>query len=183
MEVELKLQESLQVATVNFTERIKKVLEEMRNKTSAYIQEVNQEMEQFAVALKVYANQEYDRLSHMEEDVGEEGNNLADEILEIMGDPDTLNQTLETSKEAIDAKINEVESLIIKELNSDWKNTETRIIDQQHHRNRTIVKEIVKTCDKFKKEISKYPLHLTVIYRQRGRRHRERKKPLCLTYA
>ena len=33
MEVELKLQESLQVATTNFTERIKKVLEEMRNKT------------------------------------------------------------------------------------------------------------------------------------------------------
>jgi predicted glycoside hydrolase/deacetylase ChbG (UPF0249 family) len=158
MEVDLKLQESLQVATTNFTERIKKVLEEMRNKTSAYIQEVNQEMEQFAVALKVYANQEYDRLNHMEDDVGEEGNNFHDEILEIMGDPDTLNQTLETSKEAIDAKVNEVESLIIKELNADWKATETRIIDQQHHRNRTIVKEVVKTCENFKKEISKYYL-------------------------
>lgn len=65
----------------------------------------------------------------MEDDVGEEGNNIHDELLEIMGDPDTLNQNLETSKEAIDAKINEVESLIIKELNADWKATETRILD------------------------------------------------------
>ena len=51
-----------------------------------------------------------------------------------------------------------MESLIIKELNADWKATETRIVDQQHHRNRTIVKEVVKTCDRFKKEISKYYL-------------------------
>ena len=98
-----------------------------------------------------------------------------------MGDPDTLNQNLETSKEAIDAKINEVESLIIKELNADWKATETRIVDMQHHRNRTIVKEVVKTCDRFKKEISKYYLvGKFLTNRQRGGRNREGEKPLRL---
>lgn len=121
MGVELKLQESLLAATTDFTDRIKKIMEDMRGKTSAFIQEVNQEMEQFAVALKTYANQEFDRLMHLDEDAADEGSNIHDDLLEILGDPDTLNQNLETSKEAIEAKINEVESFIIKELNADWK--------------------------------------------------------------
>ena len=72
-----------------------------------------------------------------------------------MDDADYLNSQLEGSKENIELKVNEVESQIIRELADDWKQTETRIIEDQHHRNRTIVQEIIKTCDKFKKEISK----------------------------
>ena len=72
-----------------------------------------------------------------------------------MDDADYLNSQLEGSKENIELKVNEVESQIIRELADDWKQTETRIIEDQHHRNRTIVQEIIKTCEKFKKEISK----------------------------
>lgn len=71
-----------------------------------------------------------------------------------MDDADYLNSQLEGSKENIELKVNEVESQIIRELADDWKQTETRIIEDQHHRNRTIVQEIIKTCEKFKKEIN-----------------------------
>jgi hypothetical protein len=64
---------------------------------------------------------------------------------------------LEASKENIDSKIGDQDSNITKELMRDWKNTETRIMEEQHQRNRTIVQEIIKTCEKFRKEISKSP--------------------------
>ena len=75
-----------------------------------------------------------------------------------MDDADYLNSQLEGSKENIELRVNEIETQIIKELSDDWKQTETRIIEDQHYRNRTIVQEIIKTCDKFKKEISKHSI-------------------------
>jgi hypothetical protein len=78
-------------------------------------------MEQFAADLKTHANQEFDKLMQVDEDNNEEGSNIHDDLLEILGESDLLNQNLETSKEAIEAKINEIESFIIKELNADWK--------------------------------------------------------------
>jgi hypothetical protein len=81
-----------------------------------------------------------------------------------MDDGDYLNSQLEGSKENIELRVNEIESQIMKDLADDWRQTETRIIEDQHHRNRTIVQEIIKTCDKFKKEISKKQiLELTYI--------------------
>jgi hypothetical protein len=71
-----------------------------------------------------------------------------------MDDGDYLNSQLEGSKENIELRVNEIESQIMKDLADDWRQTETRIIEDQHHRNRTIVQEIIKTCDKFKKEIN-----------------------------
>ena len=75
-----------------------------------------------------------------------------------MDDADYLNSQLEGSKENIELRVNEIETQIIKELSDDWKQTETRTIEDQHYRNRTIVQEIIKTCDKFKKEISKHSI-------------------------
>jgi hypothetical protein len=46
-----------------------------------------------------------------------------------MDDADYLNSQLEGSKENIELKVNEVESQIIRELADDWKQTETRIIE------------------------------------------------------
>lgn len=82
---------------------------------------------------------------------------LSNELLQFMDDSDVLNQHLDASKENIDSKISDQETNIVKELTRDWKNTETRILEDQHMRNRTIVQEVIKTCDKFKKEISKSP--------------------------
>lgn len=89
MGVELKLQEQLQVATTDFQERVKRVLEEMKNKTNIYIAEVNQEMDLFSVALKAYALQEVERIANMGEDGDQEP--LSDELIMLMDDADYLN--------------------------------------------------------------------------------------------
>ena len=113
-------------------------------------------MEQFSVALKVYALQEFGRIANMEEDQnGGDTESMSDNMIILMGDNDVLNQHLEQSKENVDSKIGDQETIIVRELTKDWRNTETRILEEQHYRNRTIVQEIIKTCDKYKKEISK----------------------------
>ena len=129
----------------------------MKGKTVQYIKDVQEEMEQFSVALKAYALQEFERISNIgEDDINAgDGETMSDNMIILMSDNDTLNQHLEASKENIDSKIGDQETNISKSLQNDWKNTETRILEAQHQRNRTIVQEIIKTCAQFKTEISK----------------------------
>jgi hypothetical protein len=42
--VELKLQEALAVATADFKERVKKIFDDMKTKTTTFIKDVNEEM-------------------------------------------------------------------------------------------------------------------------------------------
>jgi hypothetical protein len=63
MNVELKLQESLLLATLDFQDRVKRIIDDMRGKTQVYIKEVNEIMELFAQDLKVYALAELDRIN------------------------------------------------------------------------------------------------------------------------
>jgi chaperonin cofactor prefoldin len=46
-----------------------------------------------------------------------------------MDDGDYLNSQLEGSKENIELRVNEIESQIMKDLADDWRQTETRIIE------------------------------------------------------
>ncbi len=124
----------------------------MTGKTNDYIKEVNEEMLLFSASLKTYALQELERIGNMGEDGDLE--QMSDELIMLLSDPDYLNTQLEASKENIELRVNEIESQIIKDLTNDWKTTEQRIIEDQHHRNRTIVQEIIKTCDKIKKEVN-----------------------------
>ena len=63
MNVELKLQESLLLATLDFQDRVKRIIDDMRGKTQVYIKEVNEIMELFAQDLKDYALAELDRIN------------------------------------------------------------------------------------------------------------------------
>ncbi len=116
-------------------------------------------------------------MANMEEDdQNDDGNHLNDAMLQLMAESDVLNNTLEASKEAIESRVNQIESDITKDITVDWTNTQTRILDEQHHRNRTIVKEIIKTCAKFKTEICKYLLNCLLtkdLYSQGSRRDRK----------
>ena len=98
----------------------------MKGKTNVYFQEVNEEMQQFAVALKVYALQEVERIENLGDDLDEPMDN---ELLLLMEDGDYLNSQLEGSKENIELRVNDIESQILKDLTNDWKVTETRILD------------------------------------------------------
>lgn len=74
----------------------------------------------------------------------------------LMEDRDVLTSHLDASKENIDTKIGDKESEINRTLQDDWKQTETRILDQQSTRNRNIIEEIIKTCETFREEIRKF---------------------------
>jgi hypothetical protein len=60
--VELKLQEALAVATADFKERVKKIFDDMKTKTTTFIKDVNEEMQGFSVDLKAYAVPEIERI-------------------------------------------------------------------------------------------------------------------------
>ena len=47
---------------------MKKVLEDMKGKTQTFVQDVQNEMNNFSAALKVYALQEVDRIANIGED-------------------------------------------------------------------------------------------------------------------
>ena len=178
MNVELKLQESLQVSTNDFQERVKKINEDMKNKTNVFISEVATEMDAFSTALKTYALQEYERFLTLGDDGGGESEQVSDTMLVLMSDLDVLNQHLEASKENVDSKVTEQETIINREQTKDWRNTETRITEEQHHRNRTIVQEIIKSAEKFRREIRKR--FASILCRGGDRRDREGEEPVRL---
>ena len=126
----------------------------MKQKTNQFLKEVQDEMELFSTALKAYALQELERLDAMEEELNSGDVEMSNELIQLM-DPDILNQHLEASKENVDTKLNDIDSSITRELTKDWRNTETRILEEQHQRNRIIVQEVIKSTEKFKREISK----------------------------
>ena len=70
--------------------------------------------------------------------------------IELLGDKDILVQHLDTFKESMDNKISGAEKFIRGAINKDWTTIETRITEDQHHRNRAIVKEIIETCQEFR---------------------------------
>lgn len=140
MGVELKLQEAIQDSTSNFFNRVEKIVEEMKNKTGQFTKEVQDEMEQFSVALKAYALQEFEKFANSSDDiVDQNGEGLSNEFISVMSDNEVLNQHLEQSKENIDQQIQNIDSKITLALKNEWTSTQARIIEEQYQRNRTIV--------------------------------------------
>ena len=178
MSTELKLQEILGLSTQDFTDRVKKTIEIMKAKILVFIKEVQSQMEQFSIAVKAYALQELERFENLDDDANAgELDNISNDLITLMSDPEALNQHLEASKENIDSRIGDQETIIQRELLRDWRNTETRITEDQHHRNRTIVKEIISTCEKLRKEISKciaFALTIPFVLRRGSGRDPER---------
>lgn len=100
---------------------------------------------------------EYDRIANTEDESGlDQGDQMSNELVLLMEDKDILQSHIEASKETVDSKIGDKETEIQRALGDDWKNTETKILEEQHHRNRNVVEEIIKTCEEFKEDISKF---------------------------
>lgn len=92
---------------------------------------------------------------------------MSDGFVMLMEDKDILVAHIEASKENVDGKISDKESEINRAISDDWKATENKIIDEQHHRNRTIVEEVINTCNNFRDEISKNGLLKFYSYSER----------------
>lgn len=86
---------------------------------------------------------------------------MSDGMILLMEDRDILTSHLEASKENVDSKISDKETEIVRTLQEDWRQTETRILEEQHTRNRNIIEEIIKTCENFREEIRKKSTHLS----------------------
>jgi hypothetical protein len=55
---------------------------------------------------------------------------MSDGMILLMEDRDILTSHLEASKENLDSKISDKETEIVKSLTEDWKQTETRILEE-----------------------------------------------------
>lgn len=78
----------------------------------------------------------------------------------LMEDRDVLSSHLEASKENVDSKIGDKETEIVRTLQDDWRQTETRILEEQHMRNRNIIEEVITTAESFREDISKIIISL-----------------------
>ena len=66
-----------------------------------------------------------------------------------------LADILSQFRDGIDAKMQDIESNITRNLAKDWEIKSTSITTNQHDRNRNIIMEIISTTKKFKSNVSK----------------------------
>lgn len=160
MTVEMKLQDVLGQATMEYQGKVNKVIDEMKGKTSVFIKDVQEQASEFNVEFKEYAMADFERIQALsidEENKAELEQEFAtnEVYLSLVADSDTLKQTLENSKENLDAKIAEKEDVINRAITQDWHNTLTNLLDNQHKRNRNVVENIIEKCQEFRDGIGK----------------------------
>ena len=74
-------------------------------------------------------------------------------MLELLIEKDPLIGHLDASKDSMDSGINKLETEITKAIQSEWQEILKNMQEKQHKRNRSIVKEIIDTCEMFRKDI------------------------------
>ena len=74
-------------------------------------------------------------------------------MLELLIEKDPLIGHLDSSKDFMDSSINKLETEITKAILTEWQDILKQMQEKQHKRNRNIVKEIIDTCEMFRKEI------------------------------
>ena len=75
-------------------------------------------------------------------------------MLELLIEKDPLIVHLDNSKDFMEIGINKLETEITKAINTEWNEILRVMLEKQHKRNRGIIKEIVETCETFRKEIT-----------------------------
>lgn len=75
------------------------------------------------------------------------------DLLELLLEKEPLVQHLDASKEFMETKIQKMETEIMKAIKGEWDNLDQELQLKQHKRNRSIIKEIITTCNTFKNEI------------------------------
>ena len=89
-----------------------------------------------------------------------EGNELYIQIFLLeFGETEAIVTALEGFKETTENKISNFEGVINSEITKDWKDTESRIVSEEHARNRDIIEEIVQNTKLFQDENCKFFLN------------------------
>ena len=78
-----------------------------------------------------------------------------DAKLEILGEKEPCIQMLDTFKEYFDNQLADIERKINKSITEEWDkiDNEIRTAYAQHSRNIQIVKEVIDTCNEFRKDL------------------------------
>ena len=155
------LQDALQISTGQFKEKVDLINGEMKKKTIDHIKFIGECAEDFNANLRTHAleeqtkfdtriNENEDALAEIENEVEK---HIYDFQLVFFSDKDVLIQLLDTSKEMMETKVAEKEQLINKAIANLQEDTLKKLLSGQHSRNRSIVKEIIATCENFRNEI------------------------------
>ena len=153
MSVEMKLVESLGIATGDFGKEVDAINNEMITESSKFTKNVQEEMDKFIAELREHAYKLNDDLNN-EDDHNASLNNWDDQdLVQLLYDKETLTQYFEQSKETQENKISEKDNIIRSEINNDWKNTKEKLLEEQHDRNRNIIQEIIKLSKDKRQEV------------------------------
>lgn len=156
LEIEMRLQYALVDATDAYKEKIKMIIDEMKNQTEKFIKTVDQHAQEFNKDLNTVAQNEFnifaERLEQQDDQVDNDDEEF-DQLLDLLGDKEVLDTFLERSKEYMQKRITGMETFINKSIMNEQKDMDTKILRDQHTRNRNIVREIISTCSNFRIEI------------------------------
>ena len=153
----MMLQDALISATEIFKEKVSAINFHQREKTKIYIEScVLEQFGLFSESLRNYANEEISRVEAMVTDNENWDQHMDEEqklLVDYLLDKELAVQRLDQSKETSEKYLGDLEVQITKALRADWDLTITNLEKRQHARNRSIISEIVTTCETFNDQI------------------------------
>jgi len=156
MTFEMSLQDALQIAVDKFKEKVNANITDMKAKTQNFINFCAEQASIFAQNLHEYALEEQVKFIEQMDEQENFQDNMTDEfneLLELLIEKDPLVVHLDNSKDFMDLGINKLETEIGKAINTEWNEILREMLEKQHKRNRNIIKEIIDTCETFRKGI------------------------------
>lgn len=162
MHIEMSLQQVLNAGTDTFAERVTGNLKSCKEFANAFFEDANGFVEQYNMDLKTFAIDAHEKLvaTFGNEPSGVEDNedevsqdSQAQKLEELLAEKDVLMGKLDSSAEFLSKELNEVDKTCMGKIEREIKSKIKEIKDQQHDRNRRVVKEIIDTCKTFLSEI------------------------------
>jgi hypothetical protein len=154
IEIEMKLQHNLTNSISTYEKNLGRITEDMKNRVQGYIGEVQTAVDTFFTEFREKCTTTMDQYAKLMDQNEDELDNdeLSNDIVGYL-DPDPLKQALDQSREQIDGRISHIETDIQSHLNQDKDAVVVTTKDEQHHRNRNIIREIITMSQKIKNDI------------------------------
>lgn len=156
LEIEMRLQYALTDAIDGYKEKIKLIVQEMKDMSEKFIKTIDQLAQEFNSDLNAVAQVEFNLFNERmeaQEDGDDHYDEEEDKLLELLGDKEVLDSFLERSKEYMQKIITGKETLINRLIAEEQKRIDLDLVKTQHTRNRNIIREIIATCKNFRTEI------------------------------
>ena len=154
MDLEMHLQDALHESTNKFRDMVMEKNKAMKEKSIDYIKQVLEQADIFHTQLK---NSALIEQAAFDLDLNDENYQEPDKDdveyyakFDILVDKEELIAFLDAYKDFMELKLNEKEKFVTRGIEDEWKNIESNVSTAQHNRNRSIVKEVIETCQDFR---------------------------------